>query len=84
MAETGRREIGFFQRVDNFVRTLANGMTFGLADYIAGAGDTAVQAVRGQELTPLRNMDWQVERTKQGNIDQGPLVTVVATVGGGC
>jgi hypothetical protein len=42
-APKGDASPSVFRRVDSFVRGVANGMTFGLADYIAGVGDTAIK-----------------------------------------
>ncbi|MBA4274583.1 MAG: hypothetical protein C0436_02895 [Alphaproteobacteria bacterium] len=35
-------ETSLFTRIDNFVRGVANGATFGLADYMAGAANSAL------------------------------------------
>lgn len=58
-------KISLFKRVDNFVRTAANGMTFGLADYLAGAGDTAVQSIKGEEPNLKANMNRQLQQTDE-------------------
>lgn len=39
MAEN-KKPTALFERIDNFVRGLANGLTFGAADYIAGMAET--------------------------------------------
>jgi hypothetical protein len=55
-----------FKRIDNFVRGVANGMTFGAADYIAGAADTAV---KGGSIG--KNIKIQAAKSQQAAIE-GP------------
>jgi hypothetical protein len=52
------------ERVDNFVRGVANGATFGLADYIAGAANTVVS---GGTLSG--NISKELDRTANTGVE---------------
>jgi hypothetical protein len=73
MPENGKPSV--WKRIDNFVRGLANGMTFGLADYIAGAADGAL---RGGGLS--KNIKEQLQKTTTAQ-NEGPEVFVGNVVG---
>jgi hypothetical protein len=65
-----------FRRVDSFVRGVANGMTFGLADYIAGVGDTAIKGGSVGE-----NIKKEVAETQQ-RVMESPAEVIVGEVVG--
>ena len=62
-------KLSLFKRVDNFVRGVANGMTFGVADDIAAAADTVLEGGgrRGETIGQAfrRNAAEEQAKTKQ-------------------
>jgi hypothetical protein len=57
-------KLTFFQHLDNIVRGVANGMTFGAADYIAGFGNTAVSGGNVKA-----NISKELQRTDNAGVE---------------
>jgi hypothetical protein len=60
-----------FKRVDNFVRGMANGMTLGMADTIAAAGNTVAARIAGDQgtvgVTLDKNLAAEAAKTLQAH-----------------